>query len=282
MVECRYWKQGRCKFGDQCRFEHTGPAGGGGGGGNGNRRSAPFSSNHNRGHRNYDDSANESRPTWPLSVIGLPNLSQGNLFDDDISPEELRVNAYMQAPPRGKSDSVTASERNLVEEYKAKEARARGPNTNTGMSNMQRQPQAIATQDPFASNGGGGGGYNENNGMNDMRQEPSDPFASANQHGQYQQQQAPFGNGASFGTPSYGAPTPTPAPISLPSIQTPFVNTTPQQPATTPFAAPMATPTLTPKLPEAAHLSQKDVTQFNAQSFGFDPVPETPPPARFC
>jgi len=292
MGECRYWKQGRCKFGDSCRFEHVGPPGGGGGGGDHfNSKPHYHRNNHNRNNSHNDDSY-DSRPTWPLSVVGLPNLTQGNLVDNDISPEELRVNAYMQAP-RGKSEAVSASENNLVQEHQAKEAQARAANPSANNNGMQsqRQPQAIATLDPFASNGGGGGGYNSNNGynnssgMNDVRQQPSDPFASSgHQQSQYQpQNNAPFSNGASFGSSSFGAPTSTHTPVqpsTLPSIQTPFVNTTPQQPASTPFTVPMTTPTLTPK-PEA-NLTQKDVAQFNAQSFGFDPVPETAPPPRFC
>ena len=67
MAVCKYFLEGRCKFGARCRNEHI-------------QTSVTED-------RLVSDLKPENRPMWPLS-------GYSNVFTGDISPEELRFEAY--------------------------------------------------------------------------------------------------------------------------------------------------------------------------------------------
>lgn len=254
---CKYFLMGTCKFGDNCRFEHTTPAdanvndqGGSG--------SDPFATNQTTTFNNAStQNEKDAPPTWPLTAIALQDTSSGNLIGDEYSPDEMRVQAY-RAAPRGNAPEVARREGELLRVHQEKEAAARA----------RDKPQPIAARDPFAGaqeNGTSTFGSSNHNSNNDNSMSTGSPFGTNNSN--------PFGAPTNVtAASSFGNFNPTPFSSSTPALmQGPFSTPSQQQPATN-----MVKQESTPSL------STRDLAQYNAPSFGFDPVPETAPPPRFC
>lgn len=111
MPICKYYQEGRCRFGNDCKFEHVGRTVS-----SSRPPSDPFARPGKSGNSNKVD----NRPLWPLSSLALTGNSQGgNAVDADISPEELRAIAYTHAP-RGQSAEVLQKESVLVAEHRVK------------------------------------------------------------------------------------------------------------------------------------------------------------------
>ncbi len=237
---------GTCKFGDNCRFEHTTPtdANSNGAGGVG---SDPFATNTNNSTRYNASTQNEkdAPPTWPLTAIAMADASAGNIIGDEYSPDEMRVQAYRAGPPRSNNPDVARREAELLREHQAKEAAARA----------RGKPQPIAARDPFAGALGNGP---STFGGNDSTMAAVAPFSASNP--------------SPFGAPT-NASAPSPFGNSNPSA---FGSNQPTQ-AQGPFSTPVQ-----PTTKQEPMLSTRDLTQYSAPSFGFDPVPETAPPPRFC
>ncbi|KAG4304571.1 hypothetical protein PORY_001964 [Pneumocystis oryctolagi] len=96
MVVCRFFLEGRCRFGDYCRNEHVTTKKSGFFGQN-----KPFQGgfkptiiNHSISESLIEDDLGKDHPQWPFTCYGTgkghPNLISGK----DISPEELRAFAY--------------------------------------------------------------------------------------------------------------------------------------------------------------------------------------------
>lgn len=186
---------------------------------------------------------------------------------EEFSPEEMRVEAY-RAAPRGRSDQITAREAALLTEHRQREAAAR---TASGTSasfvghpfdSAADVPQEIEMKEDSSSSS----------------HAPLDPFAGdpftggafAQQQSQQQQQGA------------FGAFAPTQQRQQQPNAFAQSHNAfaqqqQPQNHSGVPLAMPsQSAPSVEPRL--TAH----ETTQFSAASFGFENVPETAPPPRFC
>ncbi|KTW31023.1 uncharacterized protein T551_01575 [Pneumocystis jirovecii RU7] len=84
MVICRFFLEGKCRFGDNCRNEHV-RAG----------KNVFFKADRSfQGESLIEDDLGKDHPQWPFTCYGTgkghPNLISGK----DISPEELRTVAY--------------------------------------------------------------------------------------------------------------------------------------------------------------------------------------------
>lgn len=261
MVVCRYYQQGRCRYGNNCKYEHIDPPGGGGGNTN-----DPFSTP-TRGqgqHRRGGGKPTEEQPQWPLSAIGMKdNAEQGNELTGDFSPEELRVLAYSMAP-RGMSAEVTQRESQLVAEHRAKvDALSRGgiqTHSPAGGSN------GLEAKDPFAqrpgvaqsNNTGFGGAPQQNSGFGGVPQTNSG-FGGFG-----------MGSGNSGGAQQHNAFVQAPQQLQHPTLNAPPPQGNPgygQPPAQIQSAAPA---------PNAAQ-----DPQFSAAQFGFAKVPEAAPPPKY-
>lgn len=245
MVVCKYFLAGRCRYGDNCKYEHP-PQGANG---RNNSNNDPFKSS--RRGDNYSNKNIEENPQWPLSVIGLSEgLDRGNALSGDVSPEELRIMAYSMAP-KGISQEVNDREARLVSEHRGKlEALER-----SGMINLTGSTSNIG-QDPFASNQSQNGAFN-----NSFNQQPnhnndlfaslptkSDPFGSQTQVPSMD----PFGQSLGFGNLQHSNP--------FGQQQVPLMNN--HDPIPT--------------------ISDGARDQFNANQFQLGQVPETAPPPPFC
>lgn len=291
MVVCKYYQSGRCKFGDQCRYEHIdAPRSGGAGGGMGEIETGqgsrgplagrlgtpardPFSSHPNGGRgndsriRNNDNNDSRSRqgdteqPLWPLSAVGFENEpTKGNALSGEMSPEEMRCRAYMAAP-RGMSPEVIQAEMQMAAVHKAK--------VNCVSNGGKQMPPTSG--DPFSS-----GAPPQQNSIFGSAAQAQVPNAGA--FGQYQPQMvgaqpptvapSPFGAAAPVagGASPFGAPT---GSGSVPFTGSANAFGQPQHPAQIAEAG------------NAVPLSAAAEQQFSASQFGFAQVPETAPPPRF-
>jgi nucleoporin NUP42 len=150
MVVCKYFQQGSCRFGDQCRFEHIDANGRNVGSGGSSDPFAPSPSlkrGSSRGGGGGAGGTSAKRPTpirdkpqWPLTCVASHPVAAGNAIMGDMSQEELRVLAYQQAPgTRGCAPEVVAREQGLVAEFQQRNNSAPPP------------PAAAAVAaDPFA------------------------------------------------------------------------------------------------------------------------------------
>lgn len=235
MVACRYYAQGNCKFGDSCRFEHIDPPSSGDG--------DPFSSSASNGRPPKPNGAGGGEePVWPFCALANADPKTGNRLPGDMSPEEIRLQAY-RAPER-----AAAAEAALLAEHQARLAGA-------GVGPPAGQP--AAPQDPFAGT------------TAPASQFPGNPQAVGD----------PFAPG--FGAPQQMAPqqnsmfdaAPAPTPFAQPAQPLPNAFAPPAQPFVAPSQQAPAAP--------ATHIPAAAEGQFAAMNFGFQKVPEMPPPAKF-
>lgn len=260
MVVCRYYGTPKgCKYGNNCKFEHIDPPNGA----NNKGLPDPFNSKPQQRHENHSRNVNHDSLRWPLSCIAnTADVTRGNVLNGDVSPEELRLQAYEMAP-RGASAEVHQREGQLVSEHRAKmDALSRG---GTQMSqrnaNSFRNQAPVQAKDPFASNGGqqnqgfgGGFGAQQNNPAYPNGVQIQNPF---------QQQQQNMGSQVPMNVNPTGFSAPNPQ-------QNLFGQSQPQghqEHMSMESPAPVA---------NASHDAQ-----FSAQQFGFAKVPEAAPPPRY-
>ena len=109
MVLCRFWQQGNCRYGDNCRFEHPGKSngsqnpfsplnGGGNSGGGGVAKTLEEKlSKYNLSLDAMEKDLTTERPTWILSAYGPGKNAPEQLFGGfprEQSPEEVRLGFY--------------------------------------------------------------------------------------------------------------------------------------------------------------------------------------------
>ncbi|KAM3422150.1 hypothetical protein BST61_g2520 [Cercospora zeina] len=120
MVVCKFFQEGRCRYGDSCRNEHPGrgsfqqpqsnrfaPLSNQGGGGAFGSRGRPGNVDENPYHLNTEDIKNDvtyvrdkkegERPAYPFGAYGPGRGAPKQLIEGplELSPEELRVQAYL-------------------------------------------------------------------------------------------------------------------------------------------------------------------------------------------
>ncbi|KAK5075545.1 hypothetical protein LTR51_003946 [Lithohypha guttulata] len=109
MVVCKYWKQGSCRFGNSCKFEHPANTANtntnSNNNGNNNKNRSNFGggifgniNRPERWHLSEEDIQNDlskTRPQWILSAYGPGKETPAALFvDNEYSPEEVRLRFY--------------------------------------------------------------------------------------------------------------------------------------------------------------------------------------------
>ncbi|KAF2033297.1 hypothetical protein EK21DRAFT_109095 [Setomelanomma holmii] len=143
MTVCKFYQQGTCRFGDQCKFEHPGArtAASAFGGGSSNNRFGGFNGDRYRPnqpatqsdgtfgssrdpkaplfHLDKADMKNDlttQRPIYPLSCYGPGRDAPRQLIEGpvEISPEELRVRYYTQRLAGG--EAVAQQEESALNE----------------------------------------------------------------------------------------------------------------------------------------------------------------------
>lgn len=119
MPICRYFQQGKCRFGAACKYEHRleekrTPGGRTSFGGNGAGNNGGNGAGRNGGAAHDAESR-----LWPLTTYARENPATGNLLDEEMSPEELRAHAYATAH-RGHSRDVVDRENVLVSDFRRK------------------------------------------------------------------------------------------------------------------------------------------------------------------
>ncbi|KIW28146.1 uncharacterized protein PV07_07828 [Cladophialophora immunda] len=263
MVICKYFLQGNCKFGANCRNEHPGGGGfanqnrfgalsgnrfGGSGGGSARKDAWQF----NPDDIPNDLGAGKGRPKWILSAYGPGrNAPASLLVENEFSSEEVRVRFYELAS-QGKENEAdqeaitlwNKAEQSInqilsnardVEKF-VLDAEKKRPNRDdfTQMDGTKSRDQFIkdfesqpAASSPFGGSTGGGFGQSST----------TSPFAkpAASSFGQPAQSSAfgtsPFGKPA-FGQSGFGAGSSTSSPFGKPSSGAGFGS------SSSPFAKP--------------------------------------------
>ncbi|KAE8390210.1 hypothetical protein BDV23DRAFT_172545 [Aspergillus alliaceus] len=120
MVVCTFFQQGRCKFGERCKFEHPGQStlgsgnrfgvlsGGGFGGRSGEQNQQPANYGITAADIKADLSAGKGRPEWVFSCYGPGRNAPKQLFGGpqrEQSFEELRLRHY-EAAAAGNADQA--------------------------------------------------------------------------------------------------------------------------------------------------------------------------------
>jgi len=121
MVVCKYWRNGTCRNGSNCRFDHPNGQNSSnqtGGNQNNNNRQGGFGarggvfgniSRPERWQLNEDDIRNDltsTRPQWILSAYGPGKEPPASLFvENEYSPEEVRWRFYEQQA-KGNADAA--------------------------------------------------------------------------------------------------------------------------------------------------------------------------------
>lgn len=149
---CRFWKQGHCRFGKDCKFSHVDDSGpshlssnngrnnfnNNSGSGNSNATNNFRNNNNNRLNKHNpflldkdaikaDLTAGEEKPQWPLSAYGPGRDAPQQLIAApyEVSPEEMRVQCYL-ARANGQFEQYVNSELRLGQEAGAEAARILG------------------------------------------------------------------------------------------------------------------------------------------------------------
>jgi CCCH-type zinc finger len=246
MTICKYYAQGSCKFGDQCRYEHPDA--------NGNNVAAmtdPFARSTADGQLRAKSSDRHPKkttrpprdiPQWPLTSVGAHPLASGNTITGDMSQEELRAEAYAAAP-RGMSSDIVHREETLVAEFQQR---------NNG--SPLRPGQAANSGDPFADSGAGSHpqqAHQQQESIFNPTQQHSSIFTPSAAQAPMGFAANPPGNGFAFEHAQSGANT-----FTSPGTALPNMSMSPQG------------------APESTGLSNADA--FSQAQFAFQKVPETP------
>ncbi|ESO96614.1 hypothetical protein LOTGIDRAFT_174789 [Lottia gigantea] len=148
MVLCKYFQQNRCRYGNNCRFEHDIGGGAqrqlkfdtGGGGGRDNNRykwTAQNNNNNSESQTNPEEIVSglrqnietwEQSKMWPFSCMALEKDQPCMPEFTDISADELRWEAY-QAIKSGNLMAYTEKVKQLTEEYRSKHLLLKHPTT---------------------------------------------------------------------------------------------------------------------------------------------------------
>eukprot|EP00177_Eucheuma_denticulatum_P005279 GFKZ01009605.1.p1 GENE.GFKZ01009605.1~~GFKZ01009605.1.p1 ORF type:complete len:267 (+),score=40.08 GFKZ01009605.1:258-1058(+) len=265
MVICRYYgTPGGCRYGNNCKYDHVDPPSGRGPSNNSHQFSS--SSAPPKGASRYTKARILEEIQWPLSAVANKDAPEkGNVIEGDISPEELRLQAYQMAS-RGMSAEVQQREAQIVAEHHAKiDGLSRGGMEATPSSTANN---AFQVKDPFAQSGSTpaqqnqampfGGGFDGSNGMQ------TSPFS-----------QQP----ASFLQPQQSFPQP---PQPMAQNPSPFSAPNPQQASMFPPSQPFQQPQVQQAVPNPTPVSNpSDNAQFSAAQFGFAKIPEAAPPPRY-
>lgn len=128
---CDFFLQGRCKFGDNCKFEHPGAQSGstgnrfaplsGQGGNGGSARGRPGNSKdplpYHLNKENIIADLKDERPQWPFSAYGPGRDAPRQLFGGfpiEQSPEEMRA-LYYAAQASGNPQTAVQGEQDLFQ-----------------------------------------------------------------------------------------------------------------------------------------------------------------------
>lgn len=234
---CKFWKQGNCRFGKDCKFRHEDDSGGN----NNNNHGNNFNNNNNAGNtfRNNNNkqlnkhnpfildkdairadlTQGEERPQWPLSAYGPGREAPLQLIEGplEISPEEMRVQCYL-AREEGKFDQYLEYQQSKENEAMARAAEIvrnideairyvqegesrmenRRSQVTQGSTDFPKTPEGFGRPSQVAQPTGlSAYGHTSHAGQN-----PAFPLGRGSQGGFAQAQQAPLGGAPAFGQPT--------------------------------------------------------------------------------
>ncbi|KAJ5930309.1 hypothetical protein N7466_005802 [Penicillium verhagenii] len=235
MVVCTFFQQGRCKFGDRCKFEHPGQgtagssgnrfgalaAGGFGSQGSRQNNQPAESYNLNAKDIKLDLTAGEGRPQWIFSAYAPLKDLPRQLFGGDRreqSMEEMRLRHYQAAAAGNANQALQEAEALYHESVKQMEDALNDPNGAIQyiIQGGKEHPNRIDIV-----NGNTGSNVNQAQSAGQTFGQPSVP-APANAFGSATP--APFGQPSPFGKPtsSLGQPSAFGQPSTLGQNPSPF------------------------------------------------------------
>ncbi|KAI8391691.1 uncharacterized protein BYT42DRAFT_557731 [Radiomyces spectabilis] len=171
MVVCRFFQEGRCKFGSDCRFEHINP----GAPGQWKSNSTPVTDKYNEA--SIRTNLKDERPLWQLSVYGPAKEEPNLIVGTDRSPEEDRLLYYLSMRTTGNINQYMADQEQAI--------RTMDSQVNAILNNPKAALQHYDQQKTKHTSGFGGQASNQ----------PFEPFTGAPQA---------FGGSSAFGSGAFG------------------------------------------------------------------------------